>query len=715
MKPLRSLFVAVVIGLLAGATAGHAAQAPLVISTLSTAADRVSGGDVLVKIDVPATVLLSNVTVTLNGRDVTPAFAPAATSHGLIGLVAGLEDGDNVLRAATKRTNPSLNARLDIRNFPSHGPIFSGPHQVPWICETGASGLGPSLDEHCTVPTRYDWFYRTTTGAFQPLTTLAPPFPADLAQTTTIDGHTVNYIVRVESGTIAQSIYRIAILDDPAAPISNPWSPGGRKPGPGWNGKLSYPFGGGCGPAYRSGRNLVTNALAHDPLSLGFAVAFGTRNTLGTGCNDVVSAETVMMIKERFIEQYGIPRFTIGSGGSGGAIQQHLIAHNYPGLLDALTPGISYPDVASILPDVADCEILNRYFDTVANPADWPGSRRTAVDGYAVAATGRTVCQNGWGGFSDGLLNPSTRFDAVVPVEVRYHPVNNPTGVRATFFDGLVNVFGVDQDTGFARSAYDNVGVQYGLNALNAGLITKAEFLDLNEKIGGLDIDGNPVPQRTEGDSQAIELAYTTGRVVASGENLTLPIIDTRNYTDDIADIHTRIRTFSFLDRLQKANGTTANEVNWLVALSGPGVPNLARMALLAHNEWLEATLGDTSNDSYAVKVIRNKPASLKDACWEGNGTRHEEPFTLDPSSVCNRLFPVYGTVRIAAGAPVAADILKCSMKPIDFKKYAVTFTAEEQRRLKAIFPRGVCDYSKPGVKQKALAGTWIDYTDGAP
>ena len=138
-------------------------------------------------------------------------------------------------------------------------------------------------------------------------------------------------------------------------------------------------------------------------------------------------------------------------------------------------------------------------------------------------------------------------------------------------------------------------------------------------------------------------------------------------------------------------------------------------MALLAHNEWLEAILADTSNDPYAVKVIRNKPASLKDACWEGNGTKHEEPFTLDPSSVCNRLFPVYGTVRIAAGAPVAADILKCSLKSIDFKKYAVTFTAEEQRRLKTIFPRGVCDYSKPGVKQKALEGTWLDFSDGAP
>ena len=79
---------------------------------------------------------------------------------------------------------------------------------------------------------------------------------------------------------------------------------------------------------------------------------------------------------------------------------------------------------------------------------------------------------------------------------------------------------------------------------------------------------------------------------------------------------------------------------------------------------------------------------------------------------MCNKLFPVYGTVRIAAGAPLAGDLLKCSLKSIDFKSYAVTFTAAEQRRLKAIFPKGVCDYAKPGVKQVPLDGTWLDFSD---
>ena len=198
------------------------------------------------------------------------------------------------------------------------------------------------------VPTGYDWFYRTTGGTFQPLTSLSPPFPSDLAQTITIDGQTVNYIVRVESGTINESIYRIAILDDPTAPISNPWSVGGTKPGPGWNGKLTYPFGGGCGaglPLRKQRGQLGAAAPRRSALA-----SRSPRHPqhAGHGLRRRDLADTVMMIKERFIEQYGVPRFTIGSGRSGGAIQQHLIAHNYPGLLDALTPNISYPDITSV-------------------------------------------------------------------------------------------------------------------------------------------------------------------------------------------------------------------------------------------------------------------------------------------------------------------------------------------------------------------------------
>ena len=689
------------------------------IRTLSTRPFAVSGGDVLIEVSAPGRVRHKDLVIRVNGRDVTDAFRTDPTSRRLTGLVTGLKEGKNVVTVGTRYQHRNVFFdKLEITNFPLSGEILA-PHQRPWICETEASELGaPPPGPPCAAPVKYEWFYRTTTGAFQPLASLTPPFPSDLAQTTTIDGNTVNYIVRVESGVIDESIYRIAIIDDPTNPIRNPWSAGGKKPGPGWNGKLTWPFGGGASPAFRSGRNTATSALQDIPLSLGFAVAFGTRNTFGTGSDDVVSAETLMMIKERFIEQYGVPRFTIGNGGSGGAIQQHLITYNYPGLLDAITPGVPYPDVVSVAVDVIDCHILNNYFDNIANPADWPGGRRAKVDGYAVATSGpgagQTVCQTGWSGLAEAWQDargtvPNRGFDPAVPVALRYDPVTNPTGARGTLWDSNVSSLGRDRSTGFARTVYDNVGVQYGLKALNSGAITKAEFLDLNEKIGGRDVDGNIIPQRSKGDLKGIENAYRHGRVT-TGERWTLPVIHTRDYRDFNNDIHTRERSFAVLERHRKANGTTANLVMWTTPVGNiPGV-NLARMALLAHNEWLENILADTSSGPYADKVIRNKPATLKDACWDAAGTKYEERPTLDPSAQCNRLFPVHENVRIAAGGPLAGNILKCRLKPITLSDYQVTFTGAEAARLRAIFRDGVCDWSKPGVGQRKLEDTWLTY-----
>ena len=110
------------------------------------------------------------------------------------------------------------------------------------------------------------------------------------------------------------------------------------------------------------------------------------------------------------------------------------------------------------------------------------------MDGYAVATTGsaagQTVCQTGWSGLAEAWQDangdvPNRGFDAVVPVELRYDAVTNPTGARGTLWDSNKLSIGLDRSTGFARSLYDNAGVQYGLRALNSGAITKTEFLDI--------------------------------------------------------------------------------------------------------------------------------------------------------------------------------------------------------------------------------------------
>jgi hypothetical protein len=65
--------------------------------------------------------------------------------------------------------------------------------------------------------------------------------------------------------------------------------------------------------------------------------------------NAKLNAETLMMVKEQFIERYGLIRYTIGEGCSGGAIQQDSIGDQSPGLVDGFLPLCSYPDMWSLL------------------------------------------------------------------------------------------------------------------------------------------------------------------------------------------------------------------------------------------------------------------------------------------------------------------------------------------------------------------------------
>src|SRR5204863_777327 len=121
----------------------------------------------------------------------------------------------------------------------------------------------------------------------------------------------------------------------------------------------------------------------------------------------------------------------------------------------------------------------------------------------------------------------SAPFSPAVPVSLRYDPVTNPHGARGTVYDAARNIYGINLLTGFALRPFDNVGVQYGLAALNAGIITPTQFLDLNEKIGGYDQDANYVRGRTSGDAGAIKRAYQAGLILGANGGLTsIPIFD---------------------------------------------------------------------------------------------------------------------------------------------------------------------------------------------
>ena len=664
----------------------------------------VSGGDVLVSVTFPADVQAPNVRLTLNGSDVTSSLRPVRVERTLMALVKGLADGNNTLVASAG----SANARLTVVNHPTAGPVISGPHEQPFICETDKFKLmsggvaGKALDADCSIATRVDYVYKSTAGGDLKALADLKNLPADVAMTTTSIGTGIPFIVRIETGTINRAVYEIAMPFNPALDRE----PNFNTQSTSWNRRLIYTFGGGCAGGWHKQGTGTGGVDDEVMLQQGYAVASASLNVFGNNCAELLAAETMMMVKEHFIEAYGAPKATIGWGGSGGSYQQHQIADGYPGLLDGIMPARSFPDLefgTAVM--VSDARLLANYFDKLAGPVAFTGEQQRQVAGLGQLATLKTT------GLNPGRITVGEYCS--VPEAQRYDAVKNPTGARCSIYDHAVNVWGRDPKTGFARRPLDNVGIQYGLGMLNAGVITKEQFLDLNAKIGGYDNDGRVVATRSAADPVAMRTAYRMGRMTWGGGGLaTTPIIDYRAYLDDAqgGNVHLRYHSFSLSERLMKANGYTDNRVmltddrRWGDSLKAP----VLKQALAQMDQWLTKISEDTSNDSKIVKVRRAKPADLVDACW----TRDEHPQRIVEKQApgatrCNELYPPNSFPRGVAGSPLAADVIKCQLKPVSASDYKVTFTAGEMARLKQIFAGGVCDWSKPGVEQQPMSGTW--------
>ena len=328
MLAVVALTTAMVLASTAVATAAPASGG-VEIKVLSNRADLVSDGDALVEIVRPAGTNPDSVRVELDGQDIVGDFALRPDGR-FVGLVDGLDEGENHLTAAVHQKT----ARLTITDHPIGGPIFSGPHLRPWLCTTGANGLGAPVDAQCNAPTKVEFFYQPQGGgALQPYDPANPP--GNVATTTTDEGETVPFIVRRERGTMDRGIYDVAVLFDP----DEPWQPW--EPQSGWNGKVVWPFGAAAGTVHSQGSPL--SVLTAQRLGEGFMVATHSLNVHNSNLNTVVSAESVMMLKEHIIETYGPIRYVIGQGGSGASIQQQVIANDYPGLLDGLMPGPELP------------------------------------------------------------------------------------------------------------------------------------------------------------------------------------------------------------------------------------------------------------------------------------------------------------------------------------------------------------------------------------
>jgi hypothetical protein len=280
--------------------------------------------------------------------------------------------------------------------------------------------------------------------------------------------------------------------------------------------------------------------------------------------------------------------------------------------------------------------------------------------------------------------------------------------------DNQVNVWGRDPATGYARRPFDNVGVQYGLAAFNSGVISAEKFLDLNEYVGGYDINGSIVPTRTVADRETLRIAYQTGRVNSGSHLSSIPIIDIRRYADrqasGDANTHDRVRSLIMRERIKDATKSQARNMVILTHESFAAYSAALLQAVLDIDRWLDNISRDKSGQNALAKVVRNKPAVLVDACWTADGKKIEEPASYRGPGRCNQLFPAHGNPRIAAGAPLTDDVLKCMLKPVNAADYQRSLTAEQLTRLKSIFPQGVCDYTRPGVQQSDNSQGWRRY-----
>ena len=690
-------------GISASAQRKAAAQ-KLEIQTLSTHADRVTGGDVLIAIAIPAGASAATAPdVRLNGHDVSNAFR--VVNYRFVGLVTGLVDGRNELKVSGWGVRDQL---LAITNYAITGPVISGPHQQPFVCQTDTFKLpdGSTLtdarlkasrsgDDDCSAPTKVRYVYMPYDGKeLKPLADTRE-LPADVATITTTAGKTVPFVVRVETGTMNRGIYQNAVLHDPTRdPVPTPFTPP-----PAWNRRFLAIHGVGCPTGWwRQGGVMGVDPLAGPMIARlgdGYVIFTNTLNHPTNSCNAFLAGETTMMGKEHAIEEFGVPDFTVSIGTSGGAYTSLQIADAFPGLFDGVLINATFPDALSIALAGADAHLLAHYF-AVANRDGFSDAQKVAVSGYSgmrafLDAANQSQRTDPVPDRSDIEGYKSAMWNDAVPHPLRYDPATNPRGARPTVFDAARNIYGVDPHTGFALRPFDNVGVQYGLAALTSGAITAQQFLDLNERIGGFDRDANFVAARSIGDAGAITRAYQSGLTLGGGGGLaSIPVFDDGAYNDE-RGYHYQWFHFAVRERIATQNGGAGKHLLWRG-------PVQAEKAWPVFIEWV---------------ATKRRPAAAVDGCWldanDGKGLvfhGERQTFSSRPDSPCNTAYPSFGFTRLVAGGPLDANVLKCQLKPIDVKDYPASFTAADRQRLRAMFPAGVCNWSKPGVNQTRVV-TW--------
>ncbi len=198
-----------------------------------------------------------------------------------------------------------------------------------------------------------------------------------------------------------------------------------------------------------------------------------------------------------------------------------------------------------------------------------------------------------------------------------YDPKKNKKGVRCTTQEMRVNIYGKDPKTGFARRPIDT-----GRRAVRPQRAQRGQDhgrgLPAGQREGRRQRPGRRVLLEAHRGRCGGDQARSTLRDCSTRSRISMavPMLHYRSYTDDTTpagDIHDRHRDLTIRARLEKATGSSANQVIWVAdwARGERGTAatvNLAlRAALDTMTKWLDAMAADPAPLSPG-KVVKTKP-----------------------------------------------------------------------------------------------------------
>ena len=543
------------------------------ITVLSGRADLVSGGDALVSIGGLRSSRGAQRQGGRQGSDDRPSRP--ARDGTLVGLVSGLPLGTELGGRACRRRA----AKLRVTNHPIGGPVFSGPQLQPWKCQATAQSTRSATSRRRSAtstsrPTRRSRASSPTTRRTRPRTSRrrrptgrdacrssCASRPATSTATSTRSPPSSSRASRGRRVAPQRAVQPQAA--DHARRVVRRRPPDGHRAG-GDRRRRPRPALGAR--ASRRCRHALDNA--------------------GHNCNLATEAESLMMAKEHLIERYGTLRYTIGTGCSGGSLAQQWIANAYPGIYQGILPTCSFPDAWSTATQFLDYHLTlallrepvevgrGRRVDADADggrrgPRRRSPTRRSATPRSSTSSIPTDPCAG-----DHRASSATTRRPTPAACAARSRTRRSTSSARAR--SGCWSPQEKQIGRGFAGMPVDNVGVQYGLGALRSGKITPAQFVDLNAKIGGLDVDAEPTPDGSHAATRpALANAYRSGMINEANNLDRTAIIDCRG--PDPGAFHDAYRAFAVRARLDREHGGHANQLIW----EGP-VALIARHAVRA-------------------------------------------------------------------------------------------------------------------------------------